>query len=631
MRQVTTYQPDPASLVQQPEYGGTGTDDLAKAAAALGLVSKNATSAGEVLIPLASNGRIKPEYIDSKEVRLYSLSGNPIVPKGTTVQFVITGPNPASMTLTASDAGAAGSVTRTDNVISFTAPNAPKKVTLTLDSLYTWELDIRGALPVKPTIVSPVQGAVGQAATITVTGSAYAAGSAGAFKESVWQIADNLDFTDARQVVFTGAVTGSIDQLAANRNYYLRVKYNDTTNQGSDWSDVTGFSTKAAFLPSTEVAQILPTAAILENSGTTSFSAVRGFRVGAAGGGNEGRIVITTDKADIINAAGFHEFDGAAYVFGKNPSLNWLAQTKGTSSIKKFQSEPVVDAGFAAHVAMSGNGRWMSVSAQKALVGRSFLLQYLDTLSIADQVLTPDKMYTDGFYFGPHVLSNDAARLTMLTGDSLRLVVWKSALGGREVAQTIVLNNSHGVGRKKLIMSGNRELLFVISKNGIEVFKVMDGQSAYLTSVKYQAHGSTTVDVGDASATYTGDVLAVCLTTNTDRRVDIVEYSVSTNTLTSKSVQMPVGEVRFGESVALAADAAVLYVGSPATVTGGKVYRYSGVRVGQTLVTDMTIQHSNAGAAPTGEDESEYGRSIKFSRRYTELIVASSTRIHVLR
>lgn len=803
MRQVNSPGNDSADRIQQVPFGGTGTTKFERITDDLGLVSAASNREGETLIALDASGLVKPEYIDTREARLYSVSGDPVVPKGTTVQFVVTGPSTFTPTLQASDGGAAGSVSKTGNTISYTAPNTPKKVQLLLDGLYSWILDIRGALPVRPSIVSPVQGAVGQAATLTVTGSAYSAGSAGAFKESVWQIAENLDFTDARTIIFNAAVTGQITQLAANRNYYLRVMYKDTTGQGSDWSDVVGISTKSAFLPSTEVAMILPTAIILENAGATSFSSAQGFRINEASGGPDGRLVVTTDEADIVNAQGFHEFDRAAYVFGKgldsavvnttwnpldkganmtlsnddltvvsastgglvrsvgskssgkwywevtknagvdlavgiakaNASLanylggdangygyiagtgqksnnnvksaygaayadgdvigigldldagtltfykngvsqgvafsglsgtffaaegttnngdrctanfganlfayplpngyasnpNWVAQTKGTSSIKRFQSESANDALFAKYTALSGNGRWLSATGQKAFVGRSFYLQYLDKANLADQVLTPAKEYTDGDYFGPHVLNADGSRLIMLTGDGYKLVVWKSALGGREVAQIVQLNAGHGLGKKAVLFNGNRDLIFVISKNGIEVFKVMDGQGTYMVSAKYQAHAAVAQDVGPAAVTTNGDLVAVRLDTNLGRRVEVIEYNVATNTVTSKSIQAPNGEARYADSLAVNDDAAVLYVGSPATATGGKVYRYSGVRVGSTLTTDMTIQHTNAGANPTGLDESEFGRSMKFSRRFTELIVASMTRVHVLR
>lgn len=803
MRQVSTLDNRSADRIQQPQYGGTGVDSLDKVLDNLNLVNKTSNREGEGLVALDSAGLVKAEFVDTREARLYSVSGDPVVPKGTTVQFVVTGPSTFTPTLVAVDGGAAGSFTKNGNTISYTAPNTPKKVNLILDGTYSWTLDIRGALPVRPSIISPVQGTVGQGASMTVTGSAYSAGSAGTFKESVWQLADNPDFVDAINYTFAAAVTGSITQLAANKNYYLRVKYNDNTNQSSDWSDVVGFSTKAVFLPSTEMSTIIPNAIILENAGATSFSSARGYRVNEASSGNEGRLVVSTDEADIVNAQGFHEFDRAMYVFGKNLSSavqnttwngsdksanitlsngnlsvatastggtvrsvaskssgkwywemtrdagqdlvigvakaaaslgvylggdangygyvastgqksnnnvktaygapyavgdvigvaldldagtltfykngvsqgvaftgltgtffaaegttnpsdagtanfgaslfafgppagftanpNWAAQTKGTSSIKKFQAESANDALFGQYTAMSGNGRWLSATGLKALVGRSFFLQYLDAANLNDQVLTPAKQYTDGDYFGPHVMNADGSRLVMLTGDGYKLVVWKSALGGREVAQVVQLNAGHGLGKKAVLFNGNRDLIFVVSKNGVEVFKIMDSQGVYMTSVKYQAHSGVAQNVGPAAVTTNGDLLAVRLDTNIDRRVEIIEYNAATNTITSKSITGPVGESRFGESLALADAAAALYVGSPATTTGGKVYRYSGVRVGSSLVTDMTIQHSNAGANPTGLDESEYGRSMKFSRRYTELLVASMTRIHVLR
>ena len=631
MRQNSTYENLSADHLQQPQFGGTGVSRLSKVADNLNLVSSLATRRGEVLIPLDSSGLVVDDYINLKETHKYSLSGNPIVPKNTTVQFVVTGPANFTTALVASDNGAAGSITKNGNIISYTAPTAPKKVTLTLDSIQSWVLDIRGTLPGKPTISTPVQGAINQSATLNVVGSAYSQGSAGAFKESVWEVANNPDFNGATQFTFTGAVSGAITQLVANRIYYLRTRHSDTTNQVSDWSDTVGFATKAVFLPSVEVAQILPTAVVLENGGATSFSAVSGFKVAEAAGGLEGRLVLTTDEADIINSNGYHELDRGMYVFAKNSSYIWIAQDHGSSSMKHFQSESVNSSLFAKDTAMSGDGRWLSASGLKAYVGKTFYLQYLDNPYYSDQILTPDSEYTQGAYFGPHVLNTDGSRLIMLTGDSNRLVVWKSALGGKVVAQVLNLNAGHGVGKKALVFNADRTFIFVVSAIGTEVFKIMDGQGLYMVSVKYQAHTSSGIDVGASTVTKTGSLLAVQIKTANSVRVDVIEYSASTNTLTSKTIAMPMDETRFGEALAVSADAAVLYVGSPGTASGGKVYRYSGVNVGSTLVTDLVIQHTNAINNPTGVDEAAYGRTMKFSRLYTELIVGSMTRVHILR
>jgi len=627
MRQVNKYDSNDVVRVQQPEYGGTGVTTQAEIVDALGLVSKRSLRPGETLIPLDATGVVSTDYIDLVNSRPVSLSGNLIVPKGTTVSFVITDYDDS---ITPTVAVSAGSVTRTGNTINFTAPNTPQIVDLTVNSV-VYKLDVRGTLPGQPSIVSPVHGAVGLGTTINVTGSAYSQGSAGAFKESIWQIADTPNFEPYRELRFSGAVTGVIDQLEPNSTYYLRVCYADMTNQNSNWSAVVGFSTKATFMPSVEVGQFAPTAVLTENGGATSFSSQQGFRVSAVNANGDRRFVLTSDEADIVNSLGYHEFDRAAYVYGKNASSVWVLQPKGTSTLKRIQSATVQDGQFARYVAMSGNGRWMSASAQMADKGNGFLLQYLSTADIVDRLLVPNAALTVGGYFGPHALNNDASRLIMLSGDGMSLIVWRYGVSGWEVAQTLNLNAGIGVGRKAVGITDDGSLVVVTGPGGVEIFRIMEGQSIYMASVKFRAHTATATAVGQMAMTANGDLIAVRLLDGTAPRVEIIEFNLATNTITSKTIPMPTGETRFGESLAVSSDASVLYVGSPGTATGGKVYRYSGVRVGSALVTDMTLKHSNTGNNPTGRDESEYGRSMRFSRQFSELLVASFTRVHVLR
>ena len=99
------------------------------------------------------------------------------------------------------------------------------------------------AAPFKPANVSPINGAKLTSFPVTLEGSAYSGGWP--MKSSQWQINNNTNFSyveyDSGEIIST-AVTFVAPSSAVGTQTFWRVRYRDTLNSWSDWSDNTSFS-----------------------------------------------------------------------------------------------------------------------------------------------------------------------------------------------------------------------------------------------------------------------------------------------------------------------------------------------------------------------------------------------------
>jgi len=107
-----------------------------------------------------------------------------------------------------------------------------------------------------PTNVSPANGATGQNATPTLTGSAFGALYNYTMSAAQWQV--STDQTFATTLISTGDVAGTSitysvpsSTLAVSTTYYWRVRYKDSNGVYSSWSTATSFATAASFSPTT--------------------------------------------------------------------------------------------------------------------------------------------------------------------------------------------------------------------------------------------------------------------------------------------------------------------------------------------------------------------------------------------
>ena len=99
------------------------------------------------------------------------------------------------------------------------------------------------AAPDKPANVSPFDGAELTSFPVTLEGSDYSGGWP--MKSSQWQIDNNTNFNfvkwDSGEIISTATSIVAPSSPLGTQNYW-RIRYRDTLNSWSDWSDNTGFS-----------------------------------------------------------------------------------------------------------------------------------------------------------------------------------------------------------------------------------------------------------------------------------------------------------------------------------------------------------------------------------------------------
>ena len=98
-----------------------------------------------------------------------------------------------------------------------------------------------------PSITSPVNAAVNQNNSVTITSSAFATSYTGdTHQNSDWQLATDAGFVSIVASSSNDAVnktSWTVDSLLENTTYYARVKHRSANSGTSDWSSVISFST----------------------------------------------------------------------------------------------------------------------------------------------------------------------------------------------------------------------------------------------------------------------------------------------------------------------------------------------------------------------------------------------------
>ena len=180
-----------------------------------------------------------------------SLSGNTTIYVGQAIAYTITDFDSFS---SYGVAVSAGSVTRTLDAISFTAPAVAGNVTLTVTTngvARAITLTVLGAGVATPSITSPANAATGVLGpSITLTSNAFAwLGVADTHLNSDWQLATDAGFTAIVQSTSADAAnkTSWSTTVAAGTTYYVRVRHRGTANGVSAYSTAVTFTTAASF------------------------------------------------------------------------------------------------------------------------------------------------------------------------------------------------------------------------------------------------------------------------------------------------------------------------------------------------------------------------------------------------
>lgn len=180
-----------------------------------------------------------------------SLTGNTTIYVGQTIAYTITDFDSFS---TYAVAVSSGSVMRTLDAISFTAPAVSGSVTLTVTTngvARAIALTVLAAGVATPAITSPANAATGVTGpSMTLTSSDFAwSGLADTHLNSDWQLATDSAFANIVQSTSadSSSKTSWSTTVAVSTTYYARVRHRGTANGVSVYSDAVTFSTAASF------------------------------------------------------------------------------------------------------------------------------------------------------------------------------------------------------------------------------------------------------------------------------------------------------------------------------------------------------------------------------------------------
>ena len=304
--------------------GGTGTSNVSSVSANLAIVSKSMLGVAGGVLKQEVGGGIVPSALPSSIAAKVTLDGPTIVYQSQVVQYLITNYDASS---TYNVSCSVGSISRTGNTITYTAPTTAGVGTITVNNR-TVNVTVSAYSPLTPTITSPINGSVNVMDEVTLTASAYQAPPAitsSSQYSADWEIATDIGFTNVVKSSTNDTVnlnSCSLSGLTANTTYYARVRYssqvfwiNSTSYRGnvSQWSTAITFTTRASFLNATEEACV-----------------ISGDRVA---GDNFGRsIVISGDGTRIaVGSPGRTTNTGVVYIFLRSAG-SWVQEAKLTAS-----------------------------------------------------------------------------------------------------------------------------------------------------------------------------------------------------------------------------------------------------------------------------------------------------------
>jgi hypothetical protein len=157
---------------------------------------------------------------------------------------------------TYSVAVSAGSVSRSGDSITVTAPATSGTLTLTVTmdgNAYPFTLTVQAAGIATPTNTSPSNGAYLSSTSPTLTASAFSwIGASDTHASSDWQLATDSGFTTIVASVTastTNKTTWTPTGLSLTQTYYWRVRYNGTTNGTSAFSTAFSISPSSVATP----------------------------------------------------------------------------------------------------------------------------------------------------------------------------------------------------------------------------------------------------------------------------------------------------------------------------------------------------------------------------------------------
>lgn len=346
MRRLYQNRVSSSEGAQSVEKGGTGATTLIQAAKNLGLVTNDMANRPYGVLSLNGLGALDKSAMPSTvgDPSNPSLYGPEVVTVNQAVTLKIT--NYDSFVTYAVSAVGGTAVVKGEDVI-FTAGGAAIEGTITLNDAAFAITVVSAPAPTvaKPSITSPVNGAVSIASTVVVTSSAFSiTNSADTHASSDWEISTDSAFatTFAQSLgSATNKTSWTVPGLEPLTTYYLRMRQVSSGGSTSAWSPTSHFTTKVD-APSVQVQSLLsPYVANTEFFGTS--------------------VALSSDASTLVvgapgNDSVFTE-QGTAYLFQPNGSGSYALKDQLTSDI------PVTSEALGKAVAVSADGNRAVVSS----------------------------------------------------------------------------------------------------------------------------------------------------------------------------------------------------------------------------------------------------------------------------
>ena len=446
-----------------------------------------------------------------------------------------------------------GAVSLTDNIISYT-PDSPGVGHLYINGK-TYTLSVTDKIITAPTLTTPVTNTAELGPNVTFAATAFATVpvSSDLHAATDWEIASDNDFT---VLVYSsyGNVLDLTDitvTLAPAQSLYARVRYR-TDIRVSAWSTPVAFSTKADYIPASDMALLIA-------SDKTSYSSFgRSVSLSATGD----RVIIGSYNAD----DGAFTDNGKAYVFRREETL-WIEEAI------LMPLDRVTNDGFGVAVSMDADGLRVAIGAYNAdggadFAGKVYVFTRSGTTWTEEQTLTSSTAQIFGRLGTAVAISSDGLRIAGCASHEDH--------GGVNGCGAVHIYSRSGT-------TWTEEALLLASDKGISG-EVDEGFGAF---ADFDATASRIV-IGSAGAKVVSALRAGKAYVFTRSGTAWTEETILT-------ASDPTANANFGISVAISADGSKLVVGAPSGSTGGiltgKAYVF--YRLGVTWLEESIIAASD--------------------------------------
>lgn len=338
-------------LVLSVEKGGTGGNNQTSAEQNLEFILSSKLNAPLGVAGLDNTGHVKKEQLPISVRNLgISIDGAKQVTAGSINNYSIVGYSGFdSYTVSVS----AGSISRTNGSISFTAPNTPQTVTLTVNGrVFTIDVVPASAYVNTPSITSPINGAVNQGPDVVINSSAFSvSGGTDTHEGTDWQVATDATFTNIVTNLVNNTsnkISLTITGLLANTQYFIRARYKGINLGYGNWSATVIINTKISYYPTTEQAIL--------TAGDKATNDQFGGCVALDATGS--RVAIGAPGA---TPNGYGSYRGKLYIFVRSGN-SW------TQEALILSPDTVNETRFGEKISISGNGDRIIVGSRSATV-----------------------------------------------------------------------------------------------------------------------------------------------------------------------------------------------------------------------------------------------------------------------